>query len=286
MSPAARKLRVAVVGLGRAGRARVRALDGHPRAELVCVARREPGPGERHLFELVEGPDVDAVIVCTPNLLHAETARACLEARKHVAVEFPLAERASIARELFALARGAERVLHVEHIELLSPSQRTQRERAAALGRPQGGTLAFSADSAGWIGDADLAGTPALRAEARLHRLVDLFGAAEVVAARLDRGAAGYRLELSLAFRDGGAVRLVEERAPGLARRARWAIDCERGPLGDPPPEPPGELFRADLDWFLDRVERGGPSYVADERVLHVLDLVERADALSARSAG
>jgi predicted dehydrogenase len=45
-------------------------------------------------------PAVAAVIVCTPNLLHAETTRAALAAGKHVAVEFPLAASAAKARLL------------------------------------------------------------------------------------------------------------------------------------------------------------------------------------------
>lgn len=277
-------LGIAVVGPGRAGRARLRALAEHPRARTVAEVGRE---GEPAFEAVLADPAVDAVIVCTPNLLHAGMARAALDAGKHVAVEFPLAASAAEARALLDRARARGRVLHAEHIELLSPAQRVQRARAAPLGRPVGGALRFTGGAGGWIGDPALAGSPALRALARLHRLLDLFGPARATAATLsDSGADGYRLEVALEFAAGGATRLVESRAPGLARRTEWAIECERGVLDDPPPAPPGDLFRQDLDWFLDRIGHGRGPYVSDDRVLAALERVGEIEALTARASG
>lgn len=273
-------LGVAIVGLGRAGRARARALEGHPRARLVAVARSEGTPPDATTLERIAAdPAVDAAIVCTPNLLHEGQARALLDAGKHVAVEFPLAASAPAARALLEVSLARSRVLHVEHIELLSASQRAQRVRAETLGRPLGGALRFTGGSDGWIGDPALAGTPALCALARLSRLVDLFGDADVAGAALEAGARAWRLEVELAFRAGGRAVLVEERGPGIARALRWALRCERGPLDDPPAGPPGDPFREDLDAFLARIERGVPSYVGDARVLHLLELVGQIEA-------
>ena len=275
------RLSAVVVGNGRAGRARLRALENHPGVELAGLVRREPGPGERSLEEVLLDPAVDVVILCTPNLLHEPAARASLLAEKHVLVEFPLAATASAGRSLLELAESRGKVLHVEHIELLSPSQKHQRARVQGLGRPSGGELLFTGGAEGWIADAGLAGSPALRAVARLHRLVDLFGEAKVVAAALDAASTdGYRLEVSLEFPGGGRTRLVEERGPGLARQTRWAIACEKGELDNPPAEPVGSLFRQDLDHFLARISEGRDPYVADARVLHVLELVEAIDSL------
>jgi biliverdin reductase len=273
-------LGVAIVGFGRAGRARARSLEGHPRARLVAIARRErTGAGDVAFADVVADPAVDAALVCTPNLLHEAQARALLEAGKHVAVEFPLAASAARARELLALARARDRVLHVEHVELLSASQQSQRARAAALGRPLGGALRFTGSSDGWIGEPALAGSPALCAVARLSRLVDLFGEADVSSAALETGARAWRLEVELAFRAGGRALLVEQRGPGIARATRWALRCERGALDDAPDEGRGEPFRADLDAFLARIERGAAPYVSDARVLHLLDLVGEIEA-------
>ncbi|MCZ6823442.1 MAG: Gfo/Idh/MocA family oxidoreductase [Deltaproteobacteria bacterium] len=273
-------LALAVVGLGRAGRARVSALEGHPRARLAATVSRELGPAEATFEIVLEDPNIDGVILCTPNRQHAPAVRAALERGKHVLVEFPLAETAAEGAELFACARRHERVLHVEHIELLSPSQKHQRERVRELGGLLGGGLVFTAPDEGWIGDAERAGSAALRAVARLHRLVDLFGEAQVREARVEPlGRGGYRLELGLAFRRGGEALLIEERGPGLPRQTRWALRCEHGRLEDPPREPPGALFREDLDHFIARVESGLEPYVSEARVLHVLGLVDQTDA-------
>jgi predicted dehydrogenase len=267
------RLPLAVVGAGRAGQARVRALGESPDARLVAlVSHREP---EGPLFaSVLANASIAGVILCTPNLLHAPQARAALEAGKHVLVEFPLASGPAEARALFAQARESGLVLHEEHIELISPSQQALRVRARELGPPRGGTLAFSGALEGWIGDPSLAGSPALCAVARLHRLVDLFGDAEVRSASLTRGP-GYRLEVELSFERGGATRLVEERAPGAARGTHWQVECEHGLLGDPAAERPAGLFAQDLACFVARVTRNAEPYLSEARCLHVFDLVE-----------
>ena len=264
-------LSIAVVGAGRAGQARVRALEANPAARLHSVVRRG---GAVTLDHLIADPAVDAIAICTPNLLHPDQVQRALAGGKHVLVEFPLAPQAELARQLLSSAARRGLVLHVEHIELLSNSQLIQRERAAPLGRLMGGELCFTGSSSGWIGDSDLAGSPALRAVARLHRLVDLFGGARVESAELETRDRGYRLSVSLEFAGGAPIQLIEERGPELARETRWALRCEHGLLGDPPPGHPGELFREDLDCFVERVAGREVSYLADARILHVLDLV------------
>ncbi len=207
-------LGVAVVGFGRAGAARVRALEASSRAKLAAVVSRSR-PMAVSLEAALADPEVAAVIVCTPNLLHAATTRAALAAGKHVAVEFPLAASAVEARDLLADAAARGRVLHEEHIELLSPSQLALRARARELGPLRSGTVTFSGDSTGWIAEPALAGSAALGALARLHRLVDLFGEAEVRAARLETAGARRRL------RSPARLRSRRRREPGRGTRAR-----------------------------------------------------------------
>jgi biliverdin reductase len=265
-------LRLAVIGAGRAGQARVRALGASQTASLAAVVSRRD-PSAPSYADVLADPAVAGVILCTPNLLHAGQARSALDAGKHVLVEFPLAPGPTEARALFERARETRLVLHEEHIELLSPSQLWLRARARALGRPTGGVLEFSGSAAGWLADPRLAGSPALCALARLHRLVDLFGSAEVRAATLARGS-GYRLEVELGFASGGVVALVEARAPGSVRETRWRLECENGPLDDPPAERPEGLFARDLACFVARVAERAEPYVSEARCLHVLELV------------
>jgi predicted dehydrogenase len=271
------RLGIAIVGAGRAGRARERALGDHPRARCTALVRRASEPS---LEQALDDPACDALAVCTPNSTHPGLVEAALARGKHVLVEFPLAGDPDQARGLFAAAAAAGCVLHVEHIELLSPAQVAQRERVGRLGRPSGGALEFSGTSDGWIGDPALAGSPALCAVARLHRLLDLFGDAEVTAATLERGVRAYRLEVQLEFAAGGATTLLEERGSELPRRTSWRVACEQGVLDDPPERPRVGLFLADLDVFLARVLDRAPPYVSDERVIRVLELVRQIERL------
>ena len=64
-------------------------------------------------------------------------------------------------------------------------------------------------------------------------------------------------------------VELVEERAAALRRGTRWEIACEGGSLGAPPETPGGQLFREDLDLFLDRIETAAARYCSPERIEH-----------------
>ena len=99
--------------------------------------------------------------------------------------------------------------------------------------------------------------------------------------AGLQQEAEGYRLEVALEFAVGGSTRLIEERAVGLSRDTHWDVRFESGTLGDSPKASPTALFRQDLDCFLARIEGEGGAYVSDERILHVLSLVEAIEALS-----
>ncbi len=259
-------LRIGVVGVGRAGSARLRALR-----ELDGV-EAAPSTG---LEALLDDPLVDGVVICTPNAFHASSVRRVLDSGRHVAVEYPVAYDPDEARALFERARTHGRILHVEHIELLSSSQADLRRRASDLGRPCGGTVSFRGGAGGWILNRTLAGSPALLAVARLHRLTDLFGAAEVTDADLeDRGAGGYRLRVELEFQTGGEATLVEERAPELERATLWRIRCEGGVLEGPAPQPPGALFLEDTRCFVARIRGSLGPYVSDTRVVHVLELV------------
>jgi predicted dehydrogenase len=62
---------------------------------------------------LINHPDLDAVVICTPNYLHEEMAIAALEAGKHVFVERPLATSSAGARRVLDVAERAGRVLVV-----------------------------------------------------------------------------------------------------------------------------------------------------------------------------
>lgn len=116
------EMRVGIIGAGLQARRRAPVLREFPDTELVIVtaAHRnhatalasrmgcEAGEGWEGV---VERPDVDTVVVCTPPHLHAEITVAALRAGKHVLCEKPLARTDDEARTMVEAAGRSERVL-------------------------------------------------------------------------------------------------------------------------------------------------------------------------------
>ncbi len=76
----------------------------HPGAEVVSDAEA-----------LLADPQIELVVIATPNPTHAPLARRALEAGKHVVVEKPFVVHTAEADELLRLAAERERVLSVYH---------------------------------------------------------------------------------------------------------------------------------------------------------------------------
>src|SRR5271166_3446584 len=67
-------------------------------------------------IDLIQDPEIDAVVVATPVLTHFELAAAALRQGKHVFVEKPLAASGEQARRLVDLAGKHRRVLMTGHV--------------------------------------------------------------------------------------------------------------------------------------------------------------------------
>ena len=118
-------LRVALIGYGYAGRTihapLIRAAKG---LELSLIASSRPGdvradlPGMRTAEDYdaaVADPDIDLVVVATPNDTHAPLAHRALDAGKHVVIDKPFALSVAEGDSLIAHAGRAERLLSVFH---------------------------------------------------------------------------------------------------------------------------------------------------------------------------
>jgi predicted dehydrogenase len=117
-------VRFAILGPGKVAATHAAALGRIPDARLVAVAGRDPertaafagqfgARGMVGLPALLDAPDVDAVIVCTPHPLHREQAVAIAEARRHVVVEKPMALTPEDADAMIAAADRTGVVLSV-----------------------------------------------------------------------------------------------------------------------------------------------------------------------------
>lgn len=126
-------IKVAVVGAGAWGVNHVRAFSRVRGAELALVvdpsddarARAQkvaPEAKTSARFEDALAAGIDAVILATPAVSHAQQARAALEAGKHVLVEKPLALTGADAESVVNAATAAKKTLMVGHLMLFHPA--------------------------------------------------------------------------------------------------------------------------------------------------------------------
>jgi len=130
-------VRVGVAGLGHWGPNLARNFAELADLAWLCdadPAKRELGsryPQARwtdSFAEMLEDPELEAVVIATPVPTHYELARHALEAGKHVLVEKPPAMRGHEMDELVALAAGRDLVLMPGHLLLYHPAVRKLKE--------------------------------------------------------------------------------------------------------------------------------------------------------------
>ena len=116
---------------------------------------------------VVTDPSIDAVIVSTPNALHAEQAVAALEAGRHVLVEKPMAVTVAECDAMIAAAERGGASLMVAHCWRFHDDVIELRDRVAAgdLGeivKTRGYGVHANWGPEGWFVDPELAGGGAL----------------------------------------------------------------------------------------------------------------------------
>ena len=137
-------IRVGVIGYGYWGPNLVRNFVAAPGSEVirVCDLRPERLSSLGKLYpaiktcgnpsDLINDPQVDAVIIATPVSSHFELALAALQAGKHVWVEKPLASTSDQARRLVDEAAARNLVLLVDHTFVYTDAVRKIRELIAS----------------------------------------------------------------------------------------------------------------------------------------------------------
>lgn len=137
-------IRVGVIGYGYWGPNLVRNFMAAPGSAVtrVCDLRKERlsslgkiYPGLQtcsHPTELIDDPQIDAVVIATPVSSHFELALAALKAGKHVLVEKPLAASSDQARKLVDEAAARKLVLLVDHTFVYTDAVRKIRELIAS----------------------------------------------------------------------------------------------------------------------------------------------------------
>jgi predicted dehydrogenase len=136
-------IKVGVIGYGYWGPNLVRNFMTAPDSAVtrVCDLRAERIAPLRKVYpgiktcsdsaDLINDPQIDAVVIATPVSSHFELALAALRAGKHVLVEKPLATRSDHARRLIDEAAARDLVLLVDHTFVYTDAVRKIREMIA-----------------------------------------------------------------------------------------------------------------------------------------------------------
>ncbi len=192
-------IRVGIVGTGYAAQRRAEVFQADPRCQLQAVAGHRPETLAEfaQLFcctavdtwqALVQQPDLDLVVIATINQLHGAIAEAALKAGKHVVLEYPLALTAEQGQRLVQLAEQQQRLLHVEHIELLGGVHQAILANIGRIGPIFAGRydtiMPKSPAPRRWTYHTEQFGFPFIAALSRISRFTDLLGPVAIVSAQ------------------------------------------------------------------------------------------------------
>jgi len=208
-------MRVGIVGTGYAAKLRAETIQTESRAQLVAVAGHDLVRTQTFCqpydaiacdsWELLLTQfDLDLVIVSTMNGVHGAIVQAALKAGKHVVVEYPLCLDVAEAEALLELAKAQNKLLHVEHIELLGGVHQALKESLPLVGEPfyaRYSTLKPERPAPQrWTYRADVFGFPLMGALSRLHRFIDVFGEVERVTCNAQFRQAGLEDRKTLSY--------------------------------------------------------------------------------------
>ena len=169
-------IRFGIVGFGlHAVRRLMPGFELAQNCKVVALSRRDPQKaqesarhyGVAHAFtsteELCSCPDVDAVLVTSPDVLHRADTLTAIRVGKPVLCEKPMAMNAGECREMVEAARAAGVLLGVAHVFRFEESTARLREQIAsgAIGTPVMARAEFSYPGSGhhrtWLYNANIA---------------------------------------------------------------------------------------------------------------------------------
>ncbi len=180
-------LRVAITGAGYISKIHARALCAIPEVELIAVVERfkrtaQPFMAEfgipdhyKTIDELLAHSQISALVVGTPNYLHAPQSLAALQLGVHVMVEKPMAMNARQSYQMLAASQRSGAFLMVAHCwrfdpEVLWLKEQLDSGRLGNIIRTRGYGIHESWGPSGWFTRKKFAGGGAL-ADVGIHAL-------------------------------------------------------------------------------------------------------------------
>lgn len=309
-------IRVGLVGTGFVAKLRGQTLQEDERSRLVAVAGHTPEKTEEFAQihrtialnswqDLIAREDLDLVIISNINRDRGAIIRAALLADCHVVVEYPLCLDPAEAEDLIALATARQRLLHVEHIELLGGVHQALKQSWNEVGE-----VAYVRYSTlnpqrfvgrKWTYNRELFGFPLTGALSRLHRLTDVLGQVATVSCQsrfweVPKEPEYFRACLcsaQLRFTNGAIAQVIygkgeifcasERKLEVHGSQGTLIFDGDQGQLvrdGDMTPLEVGArrgLFAKDTQMVLDHLTQGTPLYVDPRASLYTLKVADAA---------
>jgi predicted dehydrogenase len=172
-------IRIAFTGTGFISRIHARAAKKLASVELVAVVNHRAESTIAYAVEfriprqyimveeLLADGEIDALVICTPNALHAQQSIAALRNGIHVMVEKPMAINAVEAAHMLEASHESEAILMVAHCWRFDPEIRWLKQQAQSgkLGkiiRTRGSGVRVNFGPEGWFTHKALAGGGAL----------------------------------------------------------------------------------------------------------------------------
>ncbi|MFM7572104.1 MAG: Gfo/Idh/MocA family protein [Snowella sp.] len=308
-------LKVGIVGTGYAAQRRAEAIQTDERSQLCFVTGNTPEHTDEFCQtfginsltswqQLVNHSELDLVIIGTINRDHSLIAQAALQSGKHVIIEYPLALDYLVGKDLLELAKKQNKLLHIEHIELLGGVHQALRRYLPEIGEVFYARYATimpqNPAPRRWTYHSESFGFPLIAALSRLHRLTDLFGPVVSVTCQSrfwDAPEAGYFrgcfCNAQLQFQNGlmadtvyakGEICWQGDRSFVLhGDQGTLSFDGEQGKLirgeemTDLEVGSRRGLFAMDTQKVLDHLFNGSPLYVQPEASLYALQVAEAA---------
>jgi len=299
-------IKTGVIGFGRAGRARLKALSSlgvpiksiassrgpHLLDELgLNISQLSTVPQwTRDWRELIADPEIDLILICSETEHHDQQARAALNAGKHVCVEFPLTETAKQAESLWALAQQRKVCLHVEVIGTLT-AQHVWIQQKTREGRVRSWNSQCTGRLYRWVDQAAQNGLIPLLAFGRLYQAVDLFGPLTLKSTTIETTMTheperieSYCLEAHLENTQGVKVQMREERGMTLSRTSTTKVfdhlEHELDPIFPGHEVPDKPLFERDLMHLLSLIGAHPtphlPGYATRDKIIQTHQLCDQ----------
>ncbi|XP_048771508.2 biliverdin reductase A-like [Ostrea edulis] len=276
---------IAVIGLGTAGRVRVRDLLQYTTHKdiLWClkgfVSRRTleiEGTQQLTEDEVFTRTDIDAVLVCTENELHEPQVRRGLESGKHVLCEFPLALSSNVAREFFDLAEKKGVILHGENIGLIND----YKERLGSCSTPWTHCdISLRGGYNGWVED-NKSGIPFVRSISLVESACHLCGDVNAVGGALSKTESSFEAVARLETSDKRTITITVNRSKDFKGREKSiTFQLQDGSdfnlrTSKTPGAKPG-LFMKDFYMFMEEVNSGQIDEGMKTRTIRALELAE-----------